>query len=327
MKSLILKIYAKAYKAKVLNKYKETNKALWILCLSLMYLSQLGISVYLVFYKIFGILPTPLDKNEKLSISLTSFPARINMVWKTIDSLFHQQLPPKEINLYLSIDEFPQKYDDLPESLKRYIPLGLNIKFVKGNIKPHKKYHYFFEECLSQSTDKLFVTVDDDVYYLPDMLSNLYELHEKFPKSICSNVVHHVRPGQPYKCWDSDCIADYPSKSYIAIGCGGILYDTSLFKNRYFLNIHLLNNLCPIADDIWLKAAELVNDIPVVTGNFNIPFINIIGTQKHALWKKNTNSKEYINNDTQWDNTISYIKQYKPNIEFEETKISTPQAF
>lgn len=309
MKKIIFAIYTRAYKAKVKKNYKEHNKLLWILCLVTMHFMYRCIGLYLRIYKLFGTLPQPLNNNHQITISLTSFPARIKSVWKTIDSLFYQTYLPSTIELYLSLDEFPNKLEDLPSSLKRYIPLGLKIFFVDGNIKPHKKYFYVFMKCKEESKNKIFVTVDDDVYYLPDMLLNLYELHIKHPKAICSNVIHHIRQGKPYASWDNEYTPNIPSNDYIAIGCGGILYDTSLFKNNYFLDIPLFESVCPIADDIWLKGAEIVNNIPVVTGPFNIPFINLIGTQKQALWKKNTNTKVIINNDTQWRATIDYLKQ------------------
>lgn len=315
MKRIIFKIYKQAYRAKLVHNYKKTNKLLWIVCLSTMYLMQICLSVYLRIYKVVGKLPSPLDNNHDISVSLTSFPARINSIWKTIDSLFYQDYLPKAIILYLSADEFPNGLEDLPSSLKRYIPLGLKIEFVEGNIKPHKKYFYIFKDSKENEDEKLFVTVDDDVYYMPDMLSNLFALHQNHPNAICANIIHRIRKGLPYTLWDNEYKENCPSNDYIAIGCGGILYSTKLFKNTYFLNKDLLSSICPVADDIWLKGAELTNNIPVVTGRFIIPFMDILGTQKSALWKKNTSSKVTINNDTQWKNTIDYLHNNNPYTE------------
>ena len=80
---------------------------------------------------------------HKIIISLTSYPARIHLVYKVIKSLMNQQEKADEIILWLSILEFPNQTDDLPENLRCMIgENGFHIEWVKENIKSHKKYFY-----------------------------------------------------------------------------------------------------------------------------------------------------------------------------------------
>lgn len=58
--------------------------------------------------------------------------------------------------------------------------------------------------------------------------------------------------------------------------------------------------LCPLADDLWLKANQLISHVPVVfAGGDNPPCsIELPGVRKSALQRKNT-GKENMN-DEQW---------------------------
>lgn len=56
---------------------------------------------------------------------------------------------------------------------------------------------------------------------------------------------------------------------------------------------------CLKADDLWLKANELINNVKVVKGDYYPTAIELSGSQKVALMKTNTSN---INNenDKQW---------------------------
>ena len=71
------------------------------------------------------------DGSEKVMISLTSFPARINEVKYTIYSLLNQTYKPNKIVLWLGEDKFINKESDLPKELLDFTQKGLSIKFVK----------------------------------------------------------------------------------------------------------------------------------------------------------------------------------------------------
>ena len=47
------------------------------------------------------------NRKEKIIVSLTSFPGRINEVWICIESLMRQTFKPDAIELWLSLKQFP----------------------------------------------------------------------------------------------------------------------------------------------------------------------------------------------------------------------------
>ena len=100
-----------------------------------------------------------IDRNGKLIVSLTSFPARIELVWMTIASLMNQTMKPKKIILWLSEEQF-QTEESIPQTLLALRKRGLEIRFCE-DIKPHKKYFHTMQEY----PDDIVVTVDDDIFY------------------------------------------------------------------------------------------------------------------------------------------------------------------
>ena len=241
--------------------------------------------------------------NEKVIISLTSFPARIKFVHQTIKSILIRNENKCYIFIYLSTDEFPDLEKNIPTNLLALKKYGLRIIFVDGNVRSYKKLIY----AMSTFPDKSIITIDDDIYYPKKWLDNLINLHNDNPHDILFFRGHRMYDSHhkilPYKKMISAestyGIDNY--NFYIPTGIGGILYPAnSLYKD--FNNIILINKLAPYADDLWFKKmGELNNTNYRRVLNRNITFPPILGTQKISLYKKNVINKtqELIDNDSQ----------------------------
>ena len=232
-------------------------------------------------------------------VSLTTFPFRVTSLHLVIKSLLKQDFLPGKIFLCLSEQEFPEKLDSLPAKLKELIPYGLEIDFIPGNIRSHKKYFAAFKKF----SDKIVITVDDDLVYQRDTLSCLMKLHKLFPTAVCANRVREIliknRAFFSYSKWGRPVPAqDTESGMYVAIGYTGVLYpphvyDDSIFDHETFLR------LAPLADDLWLKAIQIKNGVKVATGSgLFIHPVTITNTQKITLRRYNDGQKK---NDVQWN--------------------------
>ena len=84
------------------------------------------------------------QREQKIIVSLTSFPARFEKLHLVIRSLLVQTMPPDVIVLYLDYDDV----DALPNSLKELEKYGLQIEWRPGRMKPHKKYYYAIKEFI-----------------------------------------------------------------------------------------------------------------------------------------------------------------------------------
>ena len=70
---------------------------------------------------------TDKKRSPEVIVSLTSFPARINSVEKTIRTLLTQTLKPDRVILWLAEEQFHNKENDLPRQLLALKNFGLDI--------------------------------------------------------------------------------------------------------------------------------------------------------------------------------------------------------
>lgn len=284
--------------------YKQTNKLLWAVC-------NVGFrcvwSIMYYYMKLKGALrclPLKSSKvNSELIVSLTTFPARINDVWMVIDSIFRQKMCPSAVCLYLSEEEFPEKEKGLPSLLKRYQSRGLQIHWVSDNLKPHQKYFY----ALQEYPDKCVVTIDDDVYYPNGILQYLWELHLCYPGAVCAHratpILDRDMVVKPYIEWGrKERATPGCSHNSLALGVGGVLYPAGILRESSLFDVATLKSCCLRADDLWLKCHEVLNGVPVATGNKTLYAIEVSGSQRISLKDTNVGSMADNGNDVQWCN-------------------------
>ena len=228
-------------------------------------------------------------REQKIIVSLTSFPPRYVNLHLCLLSLLKQTVRPDKIIVWLYKEEF-----SLTNEMKELEKYGIEYKSVDENLKPHKKYFYAMKEF----PNDLIITIDDDVIYPENCIETLITTHKKFPDSVCANRVNKITKkinGDifEYKYWINNFNKSVkPSHKLIATGCSGVLYPPHSISKE-FLNTEKIKKYCLNADDIWLKFAELKNDIKVVwTGtNFILPY-EIEESQKISLAASNVNQNK-----------------------------------
>lgn len=275
---------------------------MWIISHIISYICCKSLYWYLYILKSLDIYPRIRNSvvNQNIVVSLTSFPKRIDDVWMVIDSICRQTMQPGIICITLSEEEFPQKEKNLPSRLLQYQKYGLKIIWIKNNLKPHNKYW----AVMPLYPNKYIITIDDDIYYRNDLVLHLWNLSQQFPHCVCANNASSILNAnldlESYNLWQSQNVISYhPSHNYLAKGYNGVIYPPSVFKNQEAFNEDLIVQTCLRADDLWLKANELINKVKVVKGDYYSTAIELSGSQKIALMKTNTSD---INNenDKQW---------------------------
>ena len=128
------------------------------------------------------------QRKETVTVSLTSFPARINYVHLAIKSLMLQRYKPDRIVLWLAEGQFRDK--KLPDSLTNLEKYGLEICWMKENLYGHKKYYM---QIMNQKENELVITYDDDLIYAPNSIEKLIRVHKKFPECIVCNRTQALR--------------------------------------------------------------------------------------------------------------------------------------
>jgi hypothetical protein len=196
-----------------------------------------------------------------LIVSLTSFPARLKTVSFAIESLLEQTCQPREIHLWLGLDEVPGK-NWLPKRLISLEERGLQIHFAKRTYHQYDKFLH--NAALNEQAP--FVIVDDDVIYPPKALEHLLASHQQHPDLVIGNRCHQIEIDNagviaPYKSWRREVRSPRPSLLLIPTGSGGVLYPPGFLNHRDVTDIKSILALAPYADDIWLKFCALANSV------------------------------------------------------------------
>lgn len=243
-------------------------------------------------------------QDEKLIVSLTSFPARIDIVWIVIECLKRQTILPKKIILWLSEEQFPNG-SGIPTKLKDMEDDIFEIRLVPGDVRSHKKYLY----AIMEFPEDTIITVDDDVYYNSQMIEILVNTSIKYPNCIIANEVSHISYASdgcilPYLQWGNK--KKYSGKTnLLQIGIGGVLYPPHCM-HPLVTNEEVFSTVAPLADDIWLNSMARLMRTDVVKAPGNLLLLPI---------KSNSPSLSSVNNgnENMNDQQISQIRDYLRN--------------
>lgn len=242
-------------------------------------------------------------ENEPIIISLTSFPKRIHTLHLVIECLLRQTYINKRVILWLSKNQFPSC--EIPVNLVPLCNRGLEVYFVEGDIRSHKKHYYVF----NQFRDNLIFLVDDDLFYPSYIVEKSYEIYKKQGghKLVVANYGRRINYSsngefQRYNTWK---IAYGNSKDmFFGSGGGTLIRPVDLFSDVSNKNLFL--KLTPLADDIWLNAmARLGGNKIIVTDNYYPMPVHIDNNEKLCTENMGENNM----NDQQLNNIQEYYLQ------------------
>lgn len=233
-------------------------------------------------------------RKERYVVSLTSFPARIDYVHLAIETLMRQSFKADEIVLWLAREQFPAE-NKLPASLIKLKDRGLTIKFC-DDLRSHKKYYYTFKEY----GDCNVIIVDDDMFYPLDLIKRLVKLHRKHPENIICESAQIIYPNitaLPTEWVVAENKADYSDSIYVQSFTGyGTLYPPHWYPDELF-NIENIKKYAFTADDLWLKAMSIINNVKTVKEQkFRAFYIEIDIKKNETLFSVNKSDGENLNN-------------------------------
>lgn len=220
----------------------------------------------------------------KVIVSIASYKKRFPTLHLCLENVLKQSVKPDKFLLYLD-----QRYENIPYQVLELQKLGLEICIAKKDLKSHNKYFY----AMQQYPNDILITLDDDVLYPPNLISQLLESYNKYPFAVSAGRVHRISFDSqgfvlPYDLWDKE--VDYyntPSMELFANGVGGVLYPPKCMDNRLY-DIKKIQELCLYGDDIWLKAMQILKGTPVVAIPQKQQHPPIIAnTQQHGLYITN----------------------------------------
>lgn len=242
------------------------------------------------------------SKQEKIIVSLTSFPEAIPFAVKAIKSILNGSSLPDKVVLYLTYSQFGEK--GLPQELLNLSDQNpiFEIKDYPQDIRSYRK----LIPALNDFPNDVIVTIDDDVEYHKNMLRDLLRLHNRIPNAVLAHRVRHINLDMPYRKWHKYKWYHFLLKrihlgfSNLQTGVGGVLYPPHSLKKE-MLSIDLFTKIAPTMDDIWFWAAAVANG----TKTAPIPF----GHRKpRELGKPNSLSLKTINFRSGTDRNAATLK-------------------
>lgn len=242
-----------------------------------------------------------------LIVSLTTYSHRINDVYLVVESILRQSVLPNRIILWLDEDEFAD--DTLPVLLKKQRRRGLEIMYYK-NIRSYKK----IIPTLELTKECNIITVDDDLIYPYDFIERFLRAYKKNPKCVyyyCGRRILHE--GSRFRAYNKWPMVDSTTEQFdvLPTGAGGVFYPAGCFDDRV-TDESLFMELCPHADDVWLRVMTMLKGYKCrkieFSGSFNNYFAHIWRGQDIALSNRN-----YFNNanDTQVCAAFGRFEIYK----------------
>lgn len=235
---------------------------------------------------------TKVKRDIPIIISLTSYPARIESVYKTIRTLLHQSYLPDRIILWLAKEQFVSE-TSLPSNLLSLKKYGLEIRWYH-DILAYKK----LVPALKEFPDALIVTVDDDWYYSKNMLEILIEEHAHYPNDIICHAVTHPYLDENNQIHTNNSNQDYSgTASYFnkILGGSGALYSRRLLDSEVFNEDCFLKE-APTNDDIffWAMAVKKGTKIRLAKKALGLTFMTDAAMQsKNSLDKINSTNNLY----------------------------------
>ena len=243
---------------------------------------------------------------EQIIISFTSFPARINKTHLAAECLLRQTYPNIRVILWLSMNQFP--LCEIPSKLKRLQDYGLEIRFVEGDVRSHKKYYYTFQEF----RDCLVFLADDDIFYPTTIVESTYNKYLQYggEKVVVGNYgcrIEYKEDGllTPYLTWKLCNSSEFENNDNLFFGSGGgtMIRPCDLFED--VCKKELFMKLTPTADDVWLNAMSRLGNNKIIVLAKNYPLSVSI---KNDIKLYKTNYGEENGNDIQIKAVSDYYK-------------------
>lgn len=204
-----------------------------------------------------SILPRRHLLDKPLFVSLTSYPARFDVLHLTLRGLLSQSMRPDATVLWVGEADMAA----LPEPVLAMQSDVFHIRATR-DLRSYTK----IIPMLSEQPDAYIVTADDDLYYNATWLEGLVKATLQHPGQIQAHRAHRITYDgegamRSYEKWDLDIgraiaagnLFGCPSagSDIFATGVGGVLYPPgSLHADT--VNADLFLRLAPHADDIWL---------------------------------------------------------------------------
>lgn len=273
--------------------------------------------------------------NEKIIISLTTIPSRLEHIIPVIDSIKNQTILPDEIVLVLPLTSFREQKEInkdpyiISERINNYI---INNKITV--LRPEKDYGPIMK-LLSvllrekeNNSNNIIISIDDDKIYFNNTLEDLLNGYKR-NNCICARkgsiLNFYLKQNSANKINAREQIlrsADLTEDKQINIvfGTGGVLYKPSFFNDNIMEEICKLPNEAFYVDDVVISSFLMKNNIKMILvkcikNDFQKKHDHVkCGIMDRSSISQNINRLGVLNYKNNNNNSVVVMNYFKKNI-------------
>ena len=193
--------------------------------------------------------------NESIIISMSSNKEKIDTIYISIENLLNQTLNATYIILTLSVDEFPKKEEELPNSLIELTKTFLNfkIKWIKNNIDDYKRI-----TVVEDYPEDVIIIVNEEIKYPQWFINEIYNEYVQYGRQcaikytiskendysidIDALLLKKEFMGKYYEEFIKEIIDLYPANQYITY----LSYVFAMYLNGYRIHRNHKLEMLPI---------------------------------------------------------------------------------
>lgn len=214
----------------------------------------------------------------KTVVTLTSWKKRIKYLYNFLYIFFKTQYKlPDIFYIWLSIDEFPNKENDLDEKLVKFIQThNINLIWLEGNDKVFKRWNVY-----PKHYNDIVISIDDDRIYPFDLIDEAYNVKKGNIQRLFIENIKDVKSHYIENFWF--CGQSIIPPNTFPIEC----FNEEFTKLRKTLNIE--------CDEVWITPFLLNNGINILPDKikFSYNYLESIfyENQQNAMWIDFNNRK------------------------------------
>lgn len=200
---------------------------------------------------------------DRVIVSMTSYPKRIANVAMSIFLLLTRQTrKPDEIHLWLSIEEFPNMEESLPEDLRAVLNHErVFMHWLLKNTFVHKRHEIF---KIASDNDCVFL-IDDDVRYDDNLIASVMLVHNEHRDCIVcyNNYNPHEYDGR-HILYRNNKLGAGPHINKVR-WCGQSMIPAKVYPKNILDDSHkdIRSKTSPVSDECWFQPWVVYNDIPI----------------------------------------------------------------
>jgi len=211
-------------------------------------------------FETYRVAKTISHSKQRIVVSLTTTPYRIDKLKTNLDSILNQSIKPDKIYLNVPYNFKRANLEYIiPEWLKRYSAVVINRCKDYG---PLTKLAPTLEQELAPET--IIITLDDDVEYQPHVIRDLVKhslQNQKVAVTPMNALINYDRDNKIIR--DIYWHFEHGSRGPLVHGWAGVAYRRAFFKPDFFKLISRLPSYCVKSDDLVISMYLAKNNISI----------------------------------------------------------------